>query len=119
MANLSIQTFFLFYSALSFLVAIVIAALFWKKNDHSANLWIASCALTAIATAVTINRGSIPSIISFSLMVSFEALSLFFLSESLKRLSVSVKAVSYSKLTWLVPSGLFLSRQSIAIDRAG
>ena len=40
-------------------------------------------------------------------MVSFEALSLFFLSESLKRLSVSVKAVSYSKLTWLVPSGLF------------
>ena len=107
MANLSIQTFFLFYSALSFLAAIVIAALFWKKNDHSANLWIASCALTAIATAVTINRGSIPSIISFSLMVSFEALSLFFLSESLKRLSVSVKAVSYSKLTWLVPSGLF------------
>ena len=107
MANLSIQTFFLFYSALSFLAAIVIAALFWKKNDHSANLWIASCALTAIATAVTINRGSIPSIISFSLMVSFEALSLFFLSESLKRLSVSVKVVSYSKLTWLVPSGLF------------
>jgi hypothetical protein len=31
MANLSIQTFFLFYSALSFLAAIVIAALFWKK----------------------------------------------------------------------------------------
>jgi signal transduction histidine kinase len=107
MANLSIQTFFLFYGALSFLAAIVIAALFWKKNDRSANLWIASCLLTAVATAVTINRGSIPSIISFSLMVSFEALSLFFLSESLKRLSVSVKAVSYSKLTWLVPSGLF------------
>jgi signal transduction histidine kinase len=41
-------------------------------------------------------------------MVSFEALSLFFLSESLKRLSVSVKAVSYSKLTWLVPSALFV-----------
>jgi signal transduction histidine kinase len=108
MANLSIQTFFLFYSALSFLAAIIIAALFWKKNDRSANLWIASCVLTALATAVTINRGSIPSIISFSLMVSFEALSLFFLSESLKRLSVSVKAVSYSKLTWLVPSALFV-----------
>ena len=108
MANLSIQTFFLFYSALSFLAAIVIAALFWKKNDRSANLWIASCVLTAIATAVTVNRGSIPSIISFSLMVSFEALSLFFLSESLKRLSVSVKVVSYSKLTWLVPSALFV-----------
>jgi signal transduction histidine kinase len=108
MANLSIQTFFLFYSALSFLAAIVIAALFWKKNDRSANLWIASCVLTAIATAVTVNRGSIPSIISFSMMVSFEALSLFFLSESLKRLSVSVKVVSYSKLTWLVPSALFV-----------
>jgi signal transduction histidine kinase len=107
MANLSIQTFFLFYSALSFLAAIVIAALFWKKNDRSANLWIASCVLTSIATAVTVNRGSIPSIISFSLMVSFEALSLFFLSESLKRLSVSVKVVSYSNLTWLVPSALF------------
>lgn len=108
MANLSIQTFFLFYSALSSLAAIIIAALFWKKNDRSANLWIASCVLTALATAVTINRGSIPLIISFSLMVAFEALSLFFLSESLKRLSVSVKAVSYSKLTWLVPSALFV-----------
>jgi signal transduction histidine kinase len=42
------------------------------------------------------------------MMVSFEALSLFFLSESLKRLSVSVKVVSYSKLTWLVPSALFV-----------
>jgi len=104
----TIQTLFLLYSALSILAAGMIAALFWHKKDTSARIWIVSCLLTSLATVVTVNRDIIPLIISYSLMVSFEALSLFLLSESIKRLNPQKNHIGISHLTWLLPSLLFV-----------
>lgn len=115
MTPFTIQTLFLFYSAMSFLSATLIGTLFWKRNDQSANLWLWGCLLTSIATVITVNRNIIPLSISYSLMVSIEALSVLLFSESLKRLSV-VK--SKTKLSWhpfVIPTILFsvieISRQ--------
>lgn len=74
MSAFTIQTLFLLYSALSLSAALLIAALFWKRHDRSALFWIAGCLLTSIATAITVQRADIPLVISYSLMVSFEAL---------------------------------------------
>jgi signal transduction histidine kinase/branched-subunit amino acid transport protein len=103
----TIQTVFLLYSALSFLSAILIGALFWKRRDYSANLWIWGCLLTAIATAVTVYRNDIVLIISFSLMISFEALSILLFSESLKQLGDNTIKTKLNKLTLIIPAALF------------
>lgn len=106
--NLStVQTVFLLYSALSFLSAILIGVLFWKRRDFSANLWIWGCLLTATATAVTVYRNEVALIISFSLMVSFEALSILLLSESLKQLGDNTTKAKLNKLTLIIPAALF------------
>ena len=86
MTPFTVQTLFLLYSAISLLSAILIGALFWRKKDFSANLWLWACLLTSVATAITIFRGDISPIISFSLMVSFETLSILLLGESLRQL---------------------------------
>lgn len=104
----TIQTLFLLYSALSVLAAGMITALFWHKKDTSARIWIVSCLLTSLATVVTVNRDVIPLIISYSLMVSFEALSLLLLSESIKRLNPQKNHIRISHLTWFLPSLLFV-----------
>ena len=106
--NLStVQTVFLLYSALSFLSAILIGALFWKRRDYSANLWIWGCLLTATATAVTVFRNDIALIISFSLMVSFEALSILLFGESLRQLGENASRTKFNKLTLIIPVALF------------
>lgn len=107
MTPFTIQTLFLFYSALSFLSATLIGALFWKRNDHSAKLWLWGCLLTAIATVITVNRTSIPLSISYSLMVSIEALSVLLFSESLKCLSASRSSMKLSWPTFVIPVTLF------------
>jgi signal transduction histidine kinase len=103
----TVQTVFLLYSALSFLSAILIGALFWKRRDYSANLWIWGCLLTATATAVTVYRSDIALIISFSLMVSFETLSILLFSESLKQLGDNAIKTKLNKLTFIIPAALF------------
>jgi signal transduction histidine kinase len=106
--NLStVQTVFLLYSALSFLSAVLIGALFWKGRDFSANLWIWGCLLTATATAVTVYRNDIPLIISFSLMVSFEALSILLFGESLRQLGDNASKTKFNKLILIIPVALF------------
>lgn len=106
--NLStVQTVFLLYSALSFLSAILIGALFWKRRDFSANLWIWGCLLTATATAITVYRSDIPLIISFSLMVSFEALSILLFGESLRQLGNNASKPKFNKLILIIPVVLF------------
>ena len=106
--NLStVQTVFLLYSALSFLSAILIGTLFWKRQDNSANLWIWGCLLTATATAVTVYRSEIALIISFSLMVSFETLSILLFGESLKKLGGNSIKTKLNKLTLIIPTALF------------
>jgi signal transduction histidine kinase len=105
----TVQTVFLLYSAFSFLSAVLIGALFWGKKDFSALLWLCGCILTSIATAVTVFRNEIPIIISFSLMVSFEALSILLFSESLKHISTNVKTKTLSWITPSIPFLLFLA----------
>jgi signal transduction histidine kinase len=107
MTPFTIQTLFLFYSALSFLSATLIGTLFWKRNDQSAKLWLWGCLLTAIATVITVHRGSIPLTISYSLMVSIEALSVLLFSESLKRLSITNSKIKLCWLTFAIPIILF------------
>ena len=110
----TIQTLFLLYSALSILAAGMITALFWKKKDTSALIWIISCVLTSLATAVTVNRDVIPLAISYSLMVALEALSLFLLSESIRRLTPDRSYKKLQFITWFLPILLFLI---VEIDR--
>lgn len=107
MSPFTIQTLFLFYSALSFLSATLIGTLFWKRNDQSAKLWLWGCLLTSIATVITVNRNNVPLSISYSLMVSIEALSVLLFSESLKRLSGSHSKIKLSWLTFAIPITLF------------
>lgn len=107
MTPFTIQTIFLFYSALSFLSAILISALFWNRNDHSAKFWLWGCLLTSITTVITINRNIIPLSISYSLMVSLEALSVLLFSESLKRLSANRSKIKIGWLTFVIPFTLF------------
>lgn len=107
MTPFTIQTLFLFYSALSFLSATLIGTLFWKRNDQSAKLWLWGCLLTSIATVITVNRNSIPLTISYSLMVSIETLSVLLFSESLKRLSATHSKSKLSWLTFAIPAALF------------
>ncbi len=107
MTPFTIQTLFLFYSALSFLSATLIGTLFWKRDDQSAKLWLWGCLLTAIATVITVNRGSIPLTISYSLMVSIETLSVLLFSESLKRLSSTNSTIKLSWITFAIPITLF------------
>jgi len=107
MTPFTIQTLFLLYSAISLLSAILIGALFWRKKDFSANLWLWACLLTSIATAVTIFRGDISPMISFSLMVSFETLSVVFLGESLRQLGDNSSKAKLNKLLLIIPVVLF------------
>ncbi|SNX29203.1 Signal transduction histidine kinase [Polynucleobacter meluiroseus] len=100
MQQFTIQTLFILYSAISLSAGVLIAALFWKKNDASAKLWIYGCAATAIATLVTVFRGEIPVFFSYSMMVSLETLSILLLAESLKRLSTQK---FYYRLSWFTP----------------
>jgi signal transduction histidine kinase len=107
MTPFTIQTLFLLYSAISLLSAILIGALFWGKKDFSANLWLCACLLTSIATAVTVFRSDISPMISFSLMVSLETLSIVFLGESLKQLGDNSSKAKFNKLLLIIPVALF------------
>jgi signal transduction histidine kinase len=107
MTPFTVQTLFLLYSAISLLSAILIGALFWGKKDFSAKLWLWACLLTSVATAVTVFRGDISPMISFSLMVSFEALSVVFLGESLKQLGANSSKTKFNKLLLITPVALF------------
>lgn len=107
MNTFTVQTVFLLYSAFSFLSALLLGALFWKKNDFSAKLWLYGCLLTSIATAVTVHRQEIPLSISYSLMVSFEVLSILLLSESIKYLTHQRIKTKLRAITFLMPIALF------------
>ena len=107
MTPFTVQTLFLLYSAISLLSAILIGALFWGKKDFSADLWLGACLLTSIATAVTVFRGDISPMISFSLMVSFETLSVVFLGESLRQLGDKSSKAKFNKLLLVIPVALF------------
>lgn len=107
MTPFTVQTLFLLYSSISLLSAILIGALFWGKKDFSANLWLWACLLTSIATAVTVFRGDLPPMISFSLMVSFETLSVVFLAESLRQLGDNSGKTKFNKLLLIIPVALF------------
>lgn len=107
MTPFTVQTLFLLYSAISLLSAILIGALFWRKKDFSANLWLWACLLTSIATAITIFRGDISPVFSFSLMVSFETLSIVFLGESLRQLGDNSSKTKLNKLLLVIPVALF------------
>jgi signal transduction histidine kinase len=109
MSPFTVQTLFLFYSALSFLSAILIGALFWNKKDASARLWLVGCLLTSTATSITVFRNEVPALISFSLMVFIESISVFLFSESLKRLSKNAAKAKYSWLTLIAPILLLIT----------
>jgi signal transduction histidine kinase len=105
----TIQTLFLLYSALSFLSAILIATLFWNKKDASARFWLIGCLLTSIATCVTVFRGDIPLVLSFSFMVFIEATSILLFSESLKRLSGNHLKHRFNWYAFIIPIALFVT----------
>ena len=107
MTPFTVQTLFLLYSAISLLSAILIGALFWGKKDFSANLWLWACLLTSVATALTVFRSDIPLMISFSLMVSFETLSVVFLGESLRQLGDNSSKTKFNILLLIIPVALF------------
>jgi len=79
----TIQSIFLFYSALSIFCGLLLIGFFWGRKDLSARIWIASCFLSALATMVTVYRDHIPFQVSYSLMVSIETFALLSLSQSL------------------------------------
>jgi hypothetical protein len=90
---INIQSVFIFYSAISVLCGLVLIGLFWGRKDLSALIWISSCFLSAIATAVTVYRNEIPLVISYSLMISFETAALLLSSQSLRQLLPGNKAL--------------------------
>lgn len=79
----TIQSVFLFYSAVSIFCGLLLLGLFWGRKDIPAKIWIASCFLSSLATMVTVYRDHIPLQISYSLMVSIETTALLLLSQSL------------------------------------
>ncbi|MBU3621552.1 hypothetical protein [Polynucleobacter sp. CS-Odin-A6] len=101
MQQFTIQTLFILYSAISFSAGALIAALFWKKNDGSARLWIFGCVATSTATIVTVFRAEIPLFFSYSMMVSLETISVLLFAESLKRLSAHE---SNYRISWFTPA---------------
>lgn len=107
MQQFSVQTLFILYSAISFSAGVLIAALFWKKNDISARLWIFACAASSTASLVTVFRADIPVVFSYSMMVSLETLSALLFAESLKRLSAHQYEYRLSWLTLILPAMLF------------
>jgi signal transduction histidine kinase len=95
MSTFTVQSLFLLYSSISLLTACLLTALFWKKYDFSAKLWIYACLLTFVATSVTVFRTDIPLLISYSLMVTFEALSILLMGKSLQQLGTnSTKSIT-------------------------
>ncbi len=104
----TIQALFLLYSAISLVAGILIASLFFRKKDASATLWIYGCLFTSIATSVTVFRNEIPLVISYSLVVSFEVLSILLFSQSLKKLSIGSIPKKISWPLFLIPAGFFL-----------
>lgn len=85
----------------------MIGAIFWKRNDSSAKLWICACILSSIATFVTVHRSDIPLVFSYSLMVAFEAASVLIMGNSLQRLG-SNPPLRISLTTVAIPTLLFL-----------
>lgn len=108
MPIISIQTLFLQYSALSLFSALIFALYFWGKKDISARYWIASGILTAVASTVTVFRGQAPLMISYSLMVSIEIVSLLMIREALVRLNPGLQKKRFSAAIWLFPVFYFL-----------
>lgn len=108
MSIYAIEAFFYLYSALSLSAAVLIAALFWGKDDVSSKFWAWGCLLTSIATAITPHRKEIPLAISFSLMVSLELLSIQLIRESLIHLSSRKPVKLFSESTWISPIVFFL-----------
>lgn len=92
MSFFTIQSVFLFYSAVSIFCGLLLLGLFWGRKDIPAKIWIASCFLSSLATMVTVYRDHIPLQISYSLMVSIETTALLLLSQSLWSLLPGYKA---------------------------
>jgi signal transduction histidine kinase len=89
----TIQSIFLFYSAISIFCGLLLIGFFWGRKDLSARIWILSCFLSALATMVTVYRDRIPLQVSYSLMVSIETLALLLLGQSLWNLLPGYKAI--------------------------
>lgn len=89
----TIQSIFLFYSAVSIFCGLLLVGFFWGRKDLSARIWITSCFMSSLATMVTVYRDHIPLQISYSLMVSIETMALLLLSQSLWNLLPGYRAV--------------------------
>lgn len=104
----TVQLNFLLYSAFSFVSALLIGALFWKKEDRSSKLWLSGCLISSCAASVTVFRSEIPIVISYSLMVSLELASVILFSEALKSLSENKLKLKTSRIFIYFPLFYFL-----------
>lgn len=109
----TIQSVFLFYSAVSIFCALLLTGLFWGRQDTSARIWIASCFMSSLATMVTVYRDRIPLQISYSLMVSVETLSLLLLSQSLWSLIPEYKVYRGVARVLGMVTGFFIIQETI------
>jgi signal transduction histidine kinase len=109
----TIQSIFLFYSAISIFCGLLLVGFFWGRNDLSARIWISSCFLSALATMVTVYRDRIPLQISYSLMVSVETLALLLLSQSLWNLLPGYKFLRGLSRVLLVVIAFFLTQETL------
>lgn len=115
----TVQSNFLLYSAFSLVSALLIGALFWKKEDKSSKLWLSGCLLTSISASVTVFRSEIPLTISYSLMVAFELASVLLFNEALKNLS---DKHTKPKIGWklaILPMGYFLLVEFVRTESNG
>jgi signal transduction histidine kinase len=103
-----VQSNFLLYSAFSLISALLIGALFWKKEDRSSKLWLSGCLFTAVSASVTVFRSEIPLAISYSLMVAVEFASALLFCEALKNLSNKYTKSDISWMLVIFPIGYFL-----------
>lgn len=107
----TIQSVFLFYSAVSIFCALLLTGLFWGRQDTSARIWIASCFISSLATMVTVYRDRIPLQISYSLMVSLETLALLLLGQSLWSLIPEYKVAKGVVRVVVVVGGFFVLQE--------
>jgi len=115
----TIQSIFLFYSALSFFCGLLLVGFFWGRKDLSARIWIASCFLSALATMVTVYRDQIPLQVSYSLMVSIESFALLSLSQSLWNLLPGYRASrGFFRILGIV-TAFFLTQEALRFFGGG
>ena len=109
----TIQSIFLFYSAISIFCGLLLIGFFWGRKDLSARIWIASCFLSTFATMVTVYRDQIPLQVSYSLMVSIETFALLSLSQSLWNLLPGYKVTRGFFQLLIVVTVFFLSQEAL------